>query len=309
MSRTSDEPNPPVDWILASPESEVIEADPVLAAQLAGDRQGKALEELRLLYVAMTRAKRALYLITAEPAKKSGTLRLDNVLQQTLCPGVPADLDAPAWESGTPDWWKQQRDDDKSTAKPSSPLSLAALPEAPAERNLESHIASQEHVGGDGADGRHFRPDGAEARDLGTRVHELFEQIEWLAPGEIPKFAGADPTAGRLVTAFLKKSENHRFFERPAGTVELLREQAFEAILGGKWLSGKIDRLHLERDAAGKPVRAQVLDFKTDRSANPARHRPQMEDYRQAVAKLFGLPPAHIACTLLFVRSGEAVDL
>ena len=108
---------------------------------------------------------------------------------------------------------------------------------------------------------------------------------------------------------FLKKSENHRLFERPAGSVELLREQAFEAILGDKWLSGKIDRLHLERDDGGKPVRAHILDFKTDQTPNTQRHRPQMEDYRKAVSLLFGLPPAQIACTLLFVRSGVSAEL
>ena len=303
------DPNPPVDWILSAPEKEIIEAEPVLSAQLAEDRQGKALEELRLLYVAMTRAKRALHLITVEPGATSSSLRLDTVLQNTLAPGASPDAAAPVWQIGDSAWWKQKRDDDKSAAPPPAPLALSALPEAPAERPMESHIASQEHASGESKAGWLFRPEGAAARELGTRVHELFEQIEWLAPGEIPAFAATDPAAARLVTDFLKKSENHRLFERPAGSVELLREQAFEAILGDKWLSGKIDRLHLERDAAGKPVRAHILDFKTDQPPNTRRHRPQMEDYRKAVALLFGLPPAQIACTLLFVRPGVAAEL
>ena len=303
------DPNPPVDWILSAPENEIIAADPVLAAQLAEDRQGKALEELRLLYVAMTRAKRALHLITVEPGASSSALRLDTVLQNTLAPGAPPDAADPVWETGDPAWWKQKRADDKSAGAPPAPHSLAALPEAPAERPMESHIASQEHASGESKAGWLFRPEGAAARELGTRVHELFEQIEWLAPGEIPAFPDADPAAAGLVTDFLKKSDNHRLFERPAGFVELLREQAFEAVLGCKWLSGKIDRLHLERDDAGKPVRARILDFKTDHAPNTQRHRPQMEDYRKAVALLFALPPARIACTLLFVRPGVATEL
>lgn len=303
------DPNPPVDWILSAPGTEIIAADPVLAAQLAEDRQGKALEELRLLYVAMTRAKRAIHLITIESGTTSSTLRLDTVLQNTLAPGAVPDAGKPVWENGDPVWWKQKRDDDKPAGAPPTPLALSALPVAPAARPMESHIASQEHASGESKTGWLFRPEGAAARDLGTRVHELFEQIEWLAPGEIPPFNAADPAAARLVAGFLKKSDNHRLFEKPAGTIELLREQAFEAVLGGKWLSGKIDRLHLERDAVGQPVRARILDFKTDHTPNPARHRPQMDDYRQAVARLFALPPARIACTLLFVRSGSTVDL
>lgn len=303
------EPNPPVDWILSAPEIGVIEADPILAAQLAGDRQGKALEELRLLYVAMTRAKRALHLFTVEPGKTSTTLRLDNVLQNTLAPTASPDAEVPVLERGDSRWWAQKTGAEKSAAAPCPPLVFADLPQVPAQRPLESHIASQESTGREGRAGRHFRPEGAAARDLGTRVHALFEQIEWLAPGEIPAFPDADPKDRRFVANFLKDPQIHTFFERPAGNIELLREQAFEAILGGKWLSGKIDRLQLEKDAHGQPVRAHILDYKTDQTPDPERHRLQMDDYRQAVAKLFALPLAQVACTLLFVRTGHAASL
>ena len=303
------EPIPPVDWILSSPETPVIEAEPPLAAQFAADRQGKALEELRLLYVAMTRAKRALYLVTAAPAETTTSLRLDNVLQNTLAPGKRPDAQNPVWEKGPAHWWEREIRGEKPAVAAGSPLRLGDLPAAAAEAPLEARVASQEHAGGEGENGRAFRPEGAEARDLGTRVHALFEQIEWLAPGESPTFAGADPADVRLVANGLKHPRAHGCFEKPAGNVELLREQAFEAMLGGKWLSGKIDRLQLEKDAAGRSVRARILDFKTDREPNPARHRAQMDDYRQAVSMLFALPPDTVACTLLFVRTGDAIDL
>ena len=307
--KSVNEPNPPVDWILSSPAAKAVEADPVLAAQYAEDRRSNALEELRLLYVAMTRAKRALHLVTLAPAEKSGTLRLDAVLQNSLAPAAAPDAAAPVWEIGERTWWKQKGGGEKPAGAPCAPLNFDDLPEAAAERPLESHVASQEPAAGEGQDGRHFRPEGAEARDLGTRIHALFEQIGWLAPGAAPAFADADPADVRLVAGVLKNPRNRAFFERPAGAVELLREQAFEAVLDSRWLSGKIDRLHLEKDAAGRPVRARVLDYKTDRAPNPARHRAQMNDYRQAVAKLFGIPPEQIVCTLLFVRTGDAIDV
>lgn len=307
--RDGREPNPPVDWILSAPETSIVEAEPPLAAQRTAYRQGKALEELRLLYVAMTRAKRALHLITVAPAESTKTLRLDNVLQNTLAPDAHPDPQQPVWEKGSVDWWKQEPAGEKPAATPSAPLRFDDLPSAPAEKPLDARVASQENVKSDGADGRAFRPEGTEARDLGTRVHALFEQIAWLAPGEIPEFPEAAPADVRLVASCLKNPRVHALFEKPAGDVELLREQAFEAVLDGHWLSGKIDRLQLEKDAAGRPVRARVLDFKTDRAPNPERHRGQMDDYRQAVAKLFALPPEQIACTLLFVRGGVVADV
>ena len=307
--RDGREPTPPVDWILSAPETNVVEAEPPLVTQLAAYRQGKALEELRLLYVAMTRAKRALHLVTVAPAENTKTLRLDNVLQNALAPAARPDPAQPVWEKGSADWWKQKFDGVKETPAPDAPLRFGDLPDAPAEKPLEARVASQETVKGTGADGRAFRPEGAEARDLGTRVHALFERIAWLAPGEIPAFPDAAPADIRLVADGLKNPHIHALFEKPAGDIELLREQAFEAVLDGRWLSGKIDRLQLEKDAAGKPVRARVLDFKTDRAPNSERHRAQMNDYRQAVAKLFALPPEQIACTLLFVRTGDAVEV
>jgi hypothetical protein len=171
---------------------------------------------------------------------------------------------------------------------------------------LEARIASHEARGGAGPAGGFFRPESAAARDFGTRLHALCEQIEWLAPGEIPALPGAAPADRAQLVEFLGRPALHRLFERPDGRVELLREQAFEVVLDGQWLSGKIDRLELERDADGRPIRARVFDFKTDQTPNVERHRPQMDDYRRAVARLFALAPAQVAGTLLFLRAGEA---
>lgn len=125
------EPNPPVDWILSAPETEIIEAEPPLAAQLAADRQGKALEELRLLYVAMTRAKRALHLVTVAPSDTSTTLRLDTLLQNTLAPAAGPDAENPVWEKGASAWWKQTRADDKPAGTPAAPLFFRCSPRRP----------------------------------------------------------------------------------------------------------------------------------------------------------------------------------
>ncbi len=301
-------PLPPVEWILAAPAAKIVAAEPPLAAQQAADRRRKALEELRLLYVAMTRAKRALHILTTAPAPHSKTLRLDTVVQNTLAPGGRPDPEQPVYQAGNPAWWRPSPDTEPDRPPCVGP-DFQTLPHAPHIRPVESRMASREH-GGEGYFGRFFRPEGAAARELGTRIHALFEQIEWLAPGAIPAFPGAGDPDLHLVAAALAVPAVHRLFERPAdGPAELYREQAFEALLDGQWLSGKIDRLHLVQDAAGRPVQARIVDFKTDQVPDPERHRFQMEDYRRAVASLFTLPPGQIACTLVFVRTGQAIEL
>ena len=76
-----------------------------------------------------------------------------------------------------------------------------------------------------------------------------------------------------------------------------------------KFLHGFHKRFPVSQINTDKTVRAHILDFKTDHAPNTQRHRPQMEDYRKAVSLLFALPPARIACSLLFVRPAIAADL
>ena len=61
-----------IDWVVQLPGRIWVERDPVLAAQLAAEEADGAYENLCLLYVAMTRAKRAMYVIT-EPVDPAAT--------------------------------------------------------------------------------------------------------------------------------------------------------------------------------------------------------------------------------------------
>jgi len=63
-----------VEWVLELPAKALVERDPVLSAHLAQAEADAAYESLCLLYVAMTRAKRAMYVIT-EPVGPKSTSR------------------------------------------------------------------------------------------------------------------------------------------------------------------------------------------------------------------------------------------
>ena len=60
------------------------EHDAVLAAQAAGEAADAAYERLCLFYVAMTRSKRAMYLITKPPGAKSQSANFPRLLADTL---------------------------------------------------------------------------------------------------------------------------------------------------------------------------------------------------------------------------------
>jgi ATP-dependent exoDNAse (exonuclease V) beta subunit len=74
------------------------------------------------------------------------------------------------------------------------------------------------------------------------------------------------------------------------------------------WVTGTVDRVVIERTAGGEILRARIYDFKTDRlsteqlNAAVAKHDGQMQLYRQAVARLTGLPLSAVEAWVVFTR-------
>ena len=66
-------------------------------------------------------------------------------------------------------------------------------------------------------------------------------------------------------------------------------------VLGDELISGVFDRVHLFADSA------EIIDFKTEKAGEEAadRHRPQLQLYRSALAKLTGLEESAISSQLL----------
>jgi ATP-dependent exoDNAse (exonuclease V) beta subunit len=148
----------------------------------------------------------------------------------------------------------------------------------------------------------------ASGMKFGSEVHVAFEQVGWVDEAT-PDLPASD--AGRLVADLLKVPVLRKLFERGGQSVELFREQAVDAVLDGKWLSGVIDRLHLHRDASGVVNRVQVVDFKTDGLDDikelVERYSGQMQAYREVMERAY--PAARVECVLLSTRCREHVSI
>jgi len=186
-----------------------------------------------------------------------------------------------------------------------------------------------------------FNLEANQAADFGSEVHALLASVEWAdlqqrtalaahwgaarppgPPGRgrvqaRPRFEPAHPEVAlhpqSEAAAVLTAPALAELWERPAGNVDLWRERAFEAILGETWVTGMFDRVVIHRDLSGRPIRAVIYDFKTDRLATEeqigsavARHTPQLVRYRQAVPALTGLPAAAVQAELIFTRLCES---
>lgn len=257
-----------VAWGLSLPRKEWCEADPVLREAREELRAAQSYEALCVLYVAMTRAKKALYCVTARGRHEKNA---GNWLEKNF-PG-----EGDRRERGDTRWFNAHRQITPRELPPaaSSPLwteakkTVAGSPSRRTRRDAHEILA------------------GASSRRFGTEVHRLLARIEWV-DGQIPGLEG-DPTAVDRVCRFLSTPTGQTIFTRPEGEAVLWRERPFEVLQEGEFLAGIFDRVHITMEG-DRPVTAVIHDFKTDSSGDlGTRYRGQLEAYRRAASVLLGL--------------------
>lgn len=335
-----------IQWVLQPPGSDVVELDPVLREHHAGEKADAGYEELCKFYVALTRAKHANYLIALPRGSSSSSHNFIQLLELAY-QDQPEDFfigdlqvtEVGRSQVGTTDrlWYEKTHPlrspasttPDPETSPPSPPsTALARLrprrrtPSASEIRTIPAKLL--------------LFPGSRNARDLGNLVHGLFEQIEWadaLGPEALQEAElklsssltavaeGILTEARHHLTRCLATREIKSLLERPPGPdiSECWREQRFEILLGDEWLSGAFDRVVLTRDPITGTVRsAMIIDFKTDLippdqsdalAKSIATYRPQIQTYRQVLARMTGLAPEKIEARLIFTRLAVAAHL
>ncbi len=267
------------------------------------------------LYVAMTRAKRALYMIVGKlPDKENKGFRADKMLYDALQGRSALPGAAGIFESGDPLWYENEQ-----AEKPSAAEDSALFRACPArEIHWESPSALPEQLSPwQGVS--NFEPSlGAE---LGTRLHAMFEQVQFvdtLDPAAIEALAGNDEIglAAREIwaTAMAPGSEIYQALTRPTGNFRLHREWRFLLRTpAGQCISGCFDRVEIALDDSDRIVGATVSDYKSDDLTSEAgflaRHAEQLKAYRAALAQLLQLAPEKVACRLLALRLGKVIPV
>lgn len=274
-------------WLLEPPPAWVRGMVPAISAVEEAWADDQRYEAMCVLYVALTRAKRGLYVLLPEVPKSrkdaEGWASMANWIARSS--GGAGEV---LFQSGDPAWWRDIPVRETATKSPSPCL----VPPVDRRERVTPSGAKKE------SPGIAASPTGMV---FGSAVHAAFEMVSWIDE-EVPVLPAGD--AGKLVRALLDLSEIRALFERGGRNVELFREQPVEAMLGGKWLSGIVDRLHVIRDGAGAVTEVEVIDFKTDAVEKAEqlveRYAGQMEAYREVMSKAFGGVP--VRCLLLSTK-------
>lgn len=284
-------------WLLANPGTQVTQVDDTLSAAHQTEIENETFENLCVLYVAMTRAKRGLSVLLRPPAKTaSATTFFSDIIADAIGESLP-------WSSGHPD--AMQGAPARAPEETPAPLSFKRNKRQPAVRRVTPSSAV---VFGRSAS-ELFVPHGTTALQRGTRLHAALRRIEWLTP-DAPQPEDL-PVADLDLTV---PSALRDALMQPPDAIDLWRERSFECVAGGVWMSGTFDRVVFSERGA------EIFDFKTNRiradesgekfaQRMAETYEVQMADYRLALTRLTGLPESAIRCTLLLTATRETVSV
>ena len=271
----------PPAWGCLLPSKDVASADPLMSAAREEIRSEEEYGKLCAAYVAMTRSKQALYVLTKWLKPETQSKNLARLLMLSLNPGseeVPFGNEK-WYESHKPEIEETQNDGREEfmlspctsgTPHPLSPSSLADSKTHPPIKKGEGSFAT-------------------DAADLGTEIHEVLSRIEWDASQV--NLSSCSKEARTLLDGFLKSARAKELFYDPGSNWELWNEKPFDLMIEGQWISGIFDRVHIRREGS-KAVEAHIYDYKTNRSTPQEiakEYEGQMEQYRKAAASLLGI--------------------
>ena len=321
-----------VQWVLDMPGKEITAADPVLGEYLAEKQAESAYESLCMYYVAMTRARYANYLVALPQGPRSRSMNFVKLLEDTLA-NEPEDIhlgDNVAsllfeTEAGTGgrQWFENHSLVSRETSGDDTPS------EQSHHENPEPRLRPRRRTPS-GSEDRQlsakqlFLSSGSHARELGTLVHAIFEDIEWADDETLEKLQNQwkERRGDSLVEEAFQQVQNSlctsdvtAALSQNSANAELWREKSFEILLDGAWLSGTFDRVAIELGNDGLPTSATIIDYKTDQVAEETmveatqKHRSQLETYREVLSKMTGLAHDNISTVLLFTRIAKIQNI
>ena len=296
-------------WVLPHLSTDEAVLNPETAKAQSEMADESLLSNIRTYYVALTRARKAMYVIAPLAERDESKPFFRDVIASAVADFPRRELEngcAIIFEQGVEPEFKSKdklsADTDENGVcaepqswrhdKPSETLERVS----PSSSGHRDFVVPASHL---------FSESAGEAAKKGTEIHGQYEAIEW----------ADEQTLAVLPQAF------HIAFMKPGPEAALWREKSYEiyreASGKGEWETGQFDRVVFTGE--GEEREAVIYDFKTN-ALKPGEsteaferrmcrtYASQMSAYRAALATLTGLPPKRIRSVLLLQSTGSAVD-
>lgn len=292
-----------VENIMISPGMDIIAKDPQLSVLKDAWEETEQFEGFCKLYVALTRARRACYVVAEYKDYKDEIPCSPSAIIQRACDlqGMPYSEEQSCGLSyGNKNWHRDIPlagagtclDKEKGQKIPCLPQAKPRARQTPA---------------GNGERRDDFSGINFKSVSLGNEIHALFQQVDWWTEEKINvQTKGVSEEAVRLFEHALNSLDFVKWLSKPEGHhVSLWKERAVSGKLNGIFIRGVVDRVQLVDGLL------TIIDFKTDDVDDPEvlrqRYSGQLECYRELMARALDIPIEQTRCVLLAVRNGQAI--
>lgn len=326
-----------VEWVLKSPKRSVMQIDETLAGCLQQLDDDACFDALCVLYVAMTRAKEALYIVTGFPGKTSKSMNGAAFIKSQLAgktnptEGI-GDIELVGkqytllHEVGDRRWFSGIRMDQELKASEEKEIE-ADFASKDSIRVKLTPVEPSAHEDMLMPAARLFSVENRDVLDFGNAIHSLFEHVEWIGDLDAealirewrPPPGLSEQVKNDVIKQFLHSvstGDVKQALARPEGACLLWREKGFEIVVDNEWVSGAFDRVTIERDCNGSISRITLLDYKSsivendnDLRRKTRQFKSQLDLYATALSKILDVPESTIHRQLLFTRVGRVCEL
>ena len=263
------------------------------------------LSNIRTYYVALTRARKAMYVIAPLVERDAAKPFFRDVIASAVADFPRRTMDNGCeiiFEHGVEPEFKNP--DSSAAGNDVRTERLSWHHDKPAETVERVSPSSSGHRNVVVPASELFSENAGEAAKKGVEIHGQYEAIEWVDETEL----AALPPAFRVA------------FSKPSPEATVWREKSYEIYRkkgdNGEWETGQFDRVVFTGEGAERE--AVIYDFKTNalRSGESTEsfeqrmcetYASQMNAYRVALGALTGLPPERIRSVLLLQSTGSAV--
>lgn len=292
-------------WVLPHLSADEAALNPKTAKALSERLDESLLSNIRMWYVALTRARKAMYILAPLVERKEEKPFFRDVIlsafadfprrkQDNECEIIFEQGVEPKFTPRSSMNGKDGRAEHQSWHHEKLSETVERL--SPSSSGHRNFAVPASYL---------FSESAGEAAKKGVEIHGQYEAVEW----------ADEETLASLPKAF------HVAFMKPRLKATLWREKSYEiyreASGNGLWETGQFDRVVFTGE--GDEREAVIYDFKTNalRSGESTEafeqrmsrtYSPQMSAYRAALATLTGLPPKRIRSVLLLESTGTAVE-
>ncbi|TWT30106.1 UvrD-helicase domain-containing protein [Blastopirellula retiformator] len=316
---------------------------PRLQRMFTSSSSQQAVEELCVLYVAITRAVHAMHIVIKPPTakEKNPPRTMAGLLTEALEVNRQPQANEVVYQMGDAEWNAHLASADMPSAHRTQTIARRLpIAMAPVKRQRGEALPPSKLEGGPRLKVANLlQTSDSTGRLVGSVTHAWLERIEWLDNFELDEqgfgtvaraIVGDALNVDHLLSRFrkiidqpnLQQLLGQQTTRRPAGvsaaaTAEVRQEQTFAIAVEGGIQNGSIDRLVLWKEG-DEVVAADVIDFKTDRLAaeetealadKAAFYRPQVNAYRRAVQQMWKLPDKAVSGHLYFASVDAVVEV